>query len=278
MSEERNEFVPQATGTPRWLAIALLIPVAISVWALWSSSNARQAARDAEQSATAENKTLRASVDQLQQQLTTSEQERQAAESQLATVGEQLHKTQNAVGYTRKQNKELAAQLTDVQSNVGSVKQELATKANGSDVDAVNNDVKGVRSDLDAQKQNLQMARSEFGTLIARNHEEVEQLRHMGLRDYYEFTLKGKGDTQKVGGISIELRGTNTKHHEFTVDLVVDDMKLQKKNRSINEPIFFYTSGSRQALELVINKVEKNKATGYLSAPKPGVAVQSSGS
>ena len=278
MSEERNEFVPQATGTPRWLAIALLIPVAISVWALWSSSNARQAARDAEQSATAENKTLRASVDQLQQQLTTSEQERQAAESQLATVGEQLHKTQNAVGYTRKQNKELAAQLTDVQSNVGSVKQELATKANGSDVDAVNNDVKGVRSDLDAQKQNLQMARSEFGTLIARNHEEVEQLRHMGLRDYYEFTLKGKGDTQKVGGISIELRGTNTKHHEFTVDLVVDDMKLQKKNRSINEPIFFYTSGSRQALELVINKVEKNKATGYLSAPKPGLAVQSSGS
>jgi len=278
MSEERNEFVPQATGTPRWLAIALLIPVAISVWALWSSSNARQAARDAEQSATAENKTLRASVDQLQQQLTASEQERQAAESQLNTVGEQLHKTQSAVGYTRKQNKELAAQLTDVQSNVGSVKEELATKANGTDVEALGNDVKGVHSDLDSQKQNLQMARSEFGTLIARNHEEVEQLRHMGLRDYYEFTLSGKGDTQKVGGISIELRGTNTKHHEFTVNLIVDDMKLQKKNRSINEPIFFYTSGSRQALELVINKVDKNKATGYLSAPKPGAVAQSSGS
>ncbi|HUJ40792.1 MAG TPA: hypothetical protein VLW54_09620 [Candidatus Acidoferrales bacterium] len=278
MSEEKNEFVPQATGTPRWLAIALLIPVAISVWALWSSSNARQAARDAEQSATAENRTLRASMDQLQQQLTTSEQQRQQAESQLATVSEQIHKTQGAVGYTRRQNKELAAQLSDVQTNVGTVKQELASKANGADLDAVGNDVKGVRSDLDAQKQNLQMARSEFGTLIARNHEEVEQLRHMGLRDYYEFTLSGKGDTQKVGGISIELRGTNTKHHEFTVNLVVDDMKLQKKNRSINEPIFFYTSGSRQALELVINKVEKNKATGYLSAPKPGAAVQSSGS
>jgi chromosome segregation ATPase len=278
MSEEREEFTPQVTGTPRWLAIALIIPVAISVWALWSSSNARQATAQAEQAAAAQTKTLQASVDQLQQQLTVSEQERQAAESQLATVGEQLHKTQGAVGYTRKQNKELAAQLTDVQSNVSSVKQELATKANGTDVDAVNNDVKGVRTDLDAQKQNLQMARSEFGTLIARNHEEVEQLRHMGLRDYYEFTLQGKGDTQKVGGITIELRGTNPKHHEFTVNLVVDDMKLQKKNRSINEPIFFYTAGSRQSLELVINKVEKNKASGYLSAPKPGPAVQASGS
>jgi len=278
MSEERNEFVPQATGTPRWLAIALIVPLAISVWALWSSSNARQATVQAEQAAAAQSKTLQASVDQLQQQLTASEQERQSAESQLATVSEQLHRTQGAVGYTRKQNKVLAEQLTDVQSNVSSVKQELATKANGTDVDAVSSDVKGVRSDLDAQKQNLQMARSEFGTLIARNHEEVEQLRHMGLRDYYEFTLQGKGDTQKVGGITIELRGTNTKHHEFTVNLVVDDMKLQKKNRSINEPIFFYTSGSRQALELVINKVDKNKASGYLSAPKPGPAVQASGS
>lgn len=278
MSEERNEYSPQVTGTPRWLALALIVPVAISVWALWSSANARQATREVEQTAAAETKTLRASVDQLQQQLTVSEQERREAESQLAAVGDQIHKTQGAVGVARKQNKELAAQLTDVESNVSSVKQELATKANGSDVEAVGNDVKGVRSDLDAQKQNLQMARSEFGTLIARNHEEVEQLRRQGLRDYYEFTLQGKGDTQKVGGVSLELRSTNPKHHQFTLNLVVDDMKLEKKNRSVNEPIFFYTAGSRQALELVINKVEKNKASGYLSAPKPGAAVQSSGS
>jgi hypothetical protein len=258
--------------------LALIVPVAISVWALWSSSNARQATRDVEQAAAAENKTLHASVDQLQQQLAVSEQERRAAETQLATVGEQVHKTQGAVGAARKQNKALQDQLTDVESNVSSVKQELATKANGSDVEAVGNDLKGVHSDLDTQKQNLQMARSEFGTLIARNHEEIDQLRRLGLRDYYEFTLQGKGDTQKVGGVTLVLRGTNTKHHQFTVNLVVDDMKLEKKNRSINEPIFFYTAGSRQALELVINKVEKNKASGYLSAPKSGAAVQSSGS
>jgi len=207
-----------------------------------------------------------------------SEQERQAAQSQLAVVGDQLHKTQGSVGAARKQNKELAAQISDVQTNVSSVKQELATKANGTDVEAVGNDVKGVRSDLDAQKQNLQMARSEFGTLIARNHEEIDQLRRLGLRDYFEFTLSGKGDIQKLGGVSVELRNVNTKHHQFTVNLVVDDMKLEKKNRSVNEPIFFYTAGSRQALELVINKVEKNKVSGYLSAPKTAQAAQSSGS
>ena len=278
MNEERQEHSPEATGTPRWLILALIVPVAISVWALWSSSIARQATHDVDQGAGGENKTLRASVDQLQQQLAVSEQERRAAETQLATVGEQVHNTQGAVGAARKQNKALQDQLTDVESNVSSVKQELATKASGTDVEAVGNDVKGVRSDLEAQKQNLQMARSEFGTLVARNHEEIEQLRRLGLRDYYEFTLQGKGDTQKVGGVTLELRGTNTKHHQFTVNLVVDDMKLEKKNRSINEPIFFYTAGSPQALELVINKVEKNKASGYLSAPKSSAAVQSSGS
>lgn len=278
MSEESKEFAPQASGVPRWLGLALIIPVAISVWALWASSNARQATHDAEQAAAAETKTLRSSVDQLQQQLAVSEQERQAAQAQLSVVGDQLHKTQGSVGAARKQNKELAAQLSDVQTNVNTVQQELSSKANGSDVEAMGNDVKGVRSDLDAQKQSLQMARSEFGTLIARNHEEIDQLRRLGLRDYYEFTLNRKGDTQKVGAVSVELRGTNPKRHQFTLNLVVDDMKLEKKNRSINEPIFFYTSGSRQALELVVNKVEKNKVTGYVSAPKAVQTAQSSGS
>jgi len=277
MSEERIENSPQTYGTPRWLVLALIVPIAISVWALWSSSNTRQATHEAEQASAAEAKTLRFSVDQLQQQLAVSDQERRAAETQLATVSDQLHKTQGAVGAARKQGKELQDQLSDVATNVSGVKQELATKANGTDVDAVGNDVKGVRAELDAQKQGLQMARSEFGTLVARNHEEIEQLRRLGVRDYYEFTLVKKGDTKQVGGITVELRNADTKRHQFTVNLVVDDMKLEKKNRSMNEPIFFYTAGSRQALELVVNRVEKNKVTGYLSAPKTGAVAQSSG-
>ena len=279
MSEERVESSFQPTGAPRWLALALIIPVAISVWALWSSANARQATQAAEQSAADQAKALRASVDQLQQQLSVSDQERRAAAEKLASVSDQVHKTQGAVGAARKQNKELADQITDVQSNVSGVRQELSTKASGSDVEGLGNDVKGIHSDLDATKQNLTLARSEMGTMIARNHEEVEQLKRLGIRDYFEFTLQGKGDSKQVGGVTVELRNTNPKHHEFTVSLVVDDMKLEKKNRSVNEPIFFYTTGSRQSLELVVNSVSKNKVSGYLSAPKGATTAtaQSSG-
>jgi chromosome segregation ATPase len=277
-NSEVNPSTPQGTGTPRWLALALVIPVAISVWALWSSANASRATQQAQQTASAQAQELRSTVDQLQQRLAVSEQERQHAESQLATVNDQLHKTQGQVGYSRKQDKQFredtAKQISDMQADVS---KQLGTKASTDDLNAVSGDVKGVRSDLDATKQNLQMARSEMGTLIARNHEEIDQLRRLGLRDYYEFTIEGKGSEQKVGDISVELRGTNTKKHSYTVKLLVDDMKLEKKNRSINEPVFFYKQGDRRSCELVINQIGKNKITGYLSMPKAAAAAQSSG-
>jgi len=148
------------------------------------------------------------------------------------------------------------------------VKAELANKANSDDVNKLNGDVSGVKSDLDAQKNNLQMARSEMGTLIARNHDEIDQLRRMGQRDYFEFTVTRKGGNQKVGSIQVELKDTNTKKNQYTINVLADDKNFEKKNRSVNEPIFFYTGGTRAALELVVNKVTKTTASGYLSVPK----------
>jgi hypothetical protein len=154
-----------------------------------------------------------------------------------------------------------------------SVKNELATKASSEDISKLNGDVTGVKGDLDATKNSIQMARSEMGTLIARNHDEIDQLRRMGERDYYEFTVQRKAGPQRIGAIQVALKGTNVKKNQYTVDVLADDKNFEKKNRSVNEPIFFYTGGSRSALELVVNKVTKTTATGYLSVPKSaGVA------
>ncbi len=124
------------------------------------------------------------------------------------------------------------------------------------------------RRDLATANDNLQLARGEFGSLIAKNHDEIDQLRRMGERDYLEFTISGKGTRSKVGNLSLELRSTNPKKSQFTVALYVDDMRLEKKNRSVDEPIYFYTRGTRAPLEMVINTVDKDKVTGYLSVPK----------
>jgi hypothetical protein len=115
----------------------------------------------------------------------------------------------------------------------------------------------GVHSGLDATKDNLKMARSEMGTLIARNHDEIDLLRRLGEREYIEFTIE-VGKAQKVGNFTVELRSADPKHNQFTIDV-----------RTVNEPIFFYTSGNRLPKELVVNKVTNNSASGYLSVPKP---------
>jgi len=148
------------------------------------------------------------------------------------------------------------------------VQSELATKASADAVNSLGGDVNGVKTDLEAQKNNLQMARGELGTLIARNHDEIDQLRRLGERDYFEFSLTKKGQRSRVGSMQLELRGTNTKKNQFTLALYVDDMRLEKKNRSVDEPIYFYTRGTRAPLELVVNGVGKDKISGYLSVPK----------
>jgi hypothetical protein len=115
-----------------------------------------------------------------------------------------------------------------------------------------------------------------MGTLIARNHDEIDQLRRMGQRDYFEFTVQRKAGATKVGSIQIELKDTNTKKNQYTINVLADDNSFEKKNRSVNEPIFFYTGGTRAALELVVNKVTKSAASGYLSIPKTAGASSAS--
>jgi hypothetical protein len=81
-------------------------------------------------------------------------------------------------------------------------------------------DVSGVKSDLDATKNNFQMARSEMGTLIARNHDEIDQLRRMGQRDYFEFTVTRKaGRARSLASCRLKLKDTNIKKNQFTINV-----------------------------------------------------------
>src|SRR5258707_1345896 len=95
----------------------------------------------------------------------------------------------------------------------------------------------GASSKLDATREDLKMARSEMGTLIARNHDEIDQLRRLGERDYVEFTVAGRGKPEKVGNVTVELRGVNEKHNQFSAAVTIEDKRFEKKNRAMNEPI-----------------------------------------
>src|SRR5277367_2232411 len=266
MSDFQEPLNHPATGTPRWVGLAVAVLGGVSWLGLGVGWSALNHANSIEQSTQA---SVKQSNDALAQRLAKEDETNQALQSDLKVVTDKLNLTQGELIAARKQNKNATAAVDQkVEGLATSVKAELATKANSGDVDKLNGDVTGVKSDLDATKNSIQMARSEMGTLIARNHDEIDQLRRMGQRDYFEFTVTRKGGNQKVGTIQVELKDTNTKKNQYTINVLADDKSFEKKNRSGNEPIFFYTGGTRAALELVVNKVSKATASGDLSVPK----------
>jgi chromosome segregation ATPase len=208
-------------------------------------------------------------VTALEQKLTQANATSTGLQSDLGVVEKRLRVTQSDLKKARdeeaKIREEDAQKLAQMDTDV---KSQLATKASTDELNTVNGSVNNVKTDLEGTKNDLKMARSELGTLIARNHEEIDVLRRMGERDYVEFTIDGKNKPQKVGAVTIELRSVDTKKNKFTVALTVDDNRTEKKDRLVDEPVVFYPRGSHQADEFVVNSVAKDKISGYISVPK----------
>jgi len=198
------------------------------------------------------------------QQLTTLRTELDQTASRMGSTGQELNRARAMVAGLQKRQQQQADEL----------KKEIAKKADDEKLGALSQDVSTTQTDLASTKQNvdqlskdLGMARSEFGTLIARNHDDIQALRKLGDRDYFEFTLT-KNERQNIAGLGLTLKKTNVKHSRFDLNLLADDLQVEKKGRTVNEPIFFYLAGSKKPYELVVNKVESDRVTGYISTPK----------
>ncbi len=104
--------------------------------------------------------------------------------------------------------------------------------------------------------------------LIARNHDELEILKHRGDRNYYEFTLN-KGEKKPVGTVSLELKKADGKKSRFNLIVYADDKRYEKKDKNVNEPLQFYAGKEPGLYEIVVNTINsKNQVAGYLSTPK----------
>jgi len=269
MFDEKEGKVSASAGTPRWVGIAVAVLGGVSLIALGTAWNATQQAKTVEQESKAAQAAVKQSNDVVVQRVAKAEDESRSLRNDLKAVTDKLNVTQSELVSSRRQTKSISSsydqKLTGLQSSVNS---ELAKKAGTEEITRLNGDVSGVKSEIEAARKSLEMAKSELGTLIARNHDEVDVLRRMGQRDYIEFTIARKGGPQKVGAVQIELKNTNARKNQFTIVVLADDTSFEKKNRSVNEPIFFYTRDSKVTLELVINKLTQNQASGYLSMPK----------
>jgi chromosome segregation ATPase len=184
-------------------------------------------------------------LDARAQELQSREQRVEASAARLATAQQQTAQQVTAV----------SSGLTDMKTDVGGVKTDVAKTQ--SDLATAVAQLTSMKGDLDGHS-----------TLIARNAQELELLKHRGDRNYYEFTLV-KGQRKPVGTVSLELKKADSKKSKFTLVVYADDKQYEKKDKNLNEPLQFYAGKDPALFEIVVNNVSaKNTVTGYLSTPK----------
>jgi chromosome segregation ATPase len=172
----------------------------------------------------------------------------------------------------RAQNAEtarLAQQQQVAEKQIGAVSSDVANVK--TDVGGVKTDVATTKSDLETTKSQLQRVVGDAGVmsgLIATNHDQLEELKHKGDRNYIEFTLQKGAQPTLLSTVKLQLKKVDDKHSRYTLNVSADDRNIEKKDKNLDEPVQFYTGKDPVLFELVVNNIEKNKVSGYLSTPK----------
>lgn len=243
-------------------------------------------------------KASQAQMSLLEQRLQSLEKQAQEGARALSDLRGEITEAQQAVGSTKAELKKTAQQIQlegertraelgqaiaskADQRTVQAIKQETETKIGQvtSEVGGVKTEVVAVKTDLASTKRDLEGTQRQLidvkeslTAAVAKNAAELEALRRKGERDYIEFTIPKRNVLTKVEDIRLILTKTDPKKGKYTVQIVVDDNKLEKKDRTINEPIQFLVGRNRVRYELVFNWVQKDGAGGYLAIPKEKTA------
>ena len=156
---------------------------------------------------------------------------------------------------TKKQVGEVSGQVAGVRTELGGAKTDIAA----------------TRTDLEATKSKLERVMGDLGVqsgLIARTRDDLEVLKHRGDRNIYEFALQKGAHPTPVSTVSLQLKKVDGKKGNYTLNVIADDRTIEKKDRTLFEPLQFYTGRDRNLYEVVVLTAQKNRITGYMSTPK----------
>jgi hypothetical protein len=219
------------------------------------------------------------------------EQKEQKVEAEQAKLDQRIHATSSEfkqalsseVGLTKQEMAARAAEL-EREQRAAAAKLAAAQSQQGKQIAAVNSEVSSVKTDVGSAKTDIQKTQTDLAAtnqklektigdlgvqsgLVAHNASELEILKHKGDRNYYDFTLQ-KGSRTPVSTVSLQLKKVDPKKSKFTMNVIADDKTIEKKDRTVNEPLQFYTGRDHMLYEIVVFTAEKNVVTGYLATPK----------
>jgi len=267
--QESYHYEP--SGTPRWI-IVLFVVLFAALAVLGYAGHSVQSRLEADLGkAQEQNKLMTAQLDQANTRLAELKGHIEVTEQRVGMSQAEIAKANSRAEAIRKEqvaaDQKLTAQLTQVQKENEEKIGVVATEVGGA-----KKDIEATKSDLEATKGKLERSLGDMNVmsgLIARNHDDLEDLKRRGDRNYYEFTLTKTKTPQRVGPIQMNLAKTDQKKSKFTMTVFADDREIEKRDKTSGEPIQFYVGGSRSApYEIVVFKVTKDHITGYLSTPK----------
>ena len=199
--------------------------------------------------------------DQLKDQLSTS------AAATLRQARSDVKRSSSQLTQSLSQaHQDVVNQLSDLKQETGAKLDDTSSKLN--DTSAKLNQVSG---DLDKTGSDVRQVTGDLGMVsgqVATNGKELAALRELGERNYFEFDLSKPNQPQKVGDIRLVLRKSDPKHSRYTLQVLADDKTVEKRDKTINEPVQLYVSGNQQPYEIVVNEIKKNEVVGYLATPK----------
>lgn len=227
------------------------------------------------------NQTLNASLTQLQEQLqSVTERLNRRIEAETAAKAAPAPATAATTGRAARKPGEarpVAAKDPRVDALQGQLSdQKKALASTREDLDRTRDDLGKTRDELsgkidsnnDEVNGTIGRTKDELNTSIAHTHDELVALQKRGEKNYFEFAINKSKQFQKVGPVSLEVRKVDFKHKSYDVDMLVDDFTLQKRKVNLYEPVWINLTDTPEPVQLIVNKIDKDKIAGYIAAPK----------
>ena len=271
----QDSYHYESSGTPRWItALFVILFVALAAVGVFAYTSTSKLSKDLD-SAQKTNATLSTQLEQANTRLAELKSIVEVTQQKVGMTASEVAQAKSRAESIRKEqiasDQKLASQLTAVQTEANEKIGSVATEVGGA-----KKDIADTRSDLEATKAKLESTKGDMGVmsgLIARNHDDLEDLKRRGDRNYYEFTIKKAKNAQRVGPIQVNLNKTDPKKSKYTITVMADDRQIEKRDKTSGEPVQFYVGSARSMpYELVVFNVGKDQITGYLSTPKDASA------
>ncbi|HXP79291.1 MAG TPA: hypothetical protein VN976_05250, partial [Verrucomicrobiae bacterium] len=244
----------EAAPTPRWIIVVFVLAFGFLGYLLYAGNAEKSKLETDLAQANSKTAILSVQIDQTNSRVADLKGQLEVTTQKLGFTQAELAQARALAQNIRQTQKESDDKLT---AQIGQVKQDADAKIGqvSTDLTGAKGDISTTKQDLEATKAKLTSTVGDLGVqsgLIARNQEELDQLKRSGERNIFELHLTRSKTPTHVGPIQVTLTKTDPKKFKYTLMVVADDKTIEKKDKTADEPVQFYIKGATRPYEIVV--------------------------